>query len=232
MSTEPTNPPEALGASRPLPEPPLTREPTVWNEATVGWTAAVRQGALRGQPPSVSGYELLDVLGRGAMGVVYRARHLRLNRIVALKMILGGGLAGDAELARFRVEAETVARLQHPNIVQVFDVGEHDGQPYFSLEYCAGGSLDRVVGVDPVARTQAARLIETLARAVHAAHGKGIVHRDLKPANILIGDDGTPKISDFGLAKRLDAAEQTLTGVVMGTPGYMAPNKSPARIAN
>src|SRR5665213_3615278 len=175
----------------------------------------------------IGDYELLDELGRGGMGVVYKARQSKLNRLVALKMILAGEYAGEKELARFRTEAEAVARLQHPNIVQIFEVGEHDGHPYFSLEFVDGGSLAQKLDGTPLPPQQAARLVETLARAMHAAHQAGVVHRDLKPANVLLTADGTPKITDFGLAKKLDAdAGQTQSGAIMGTPSYMAPEQA------
>jgi outer membrane protein assembly factor BamB/predicted Ser/Thr protein kinase len=180
-----------------------------------------------GERPVVAGYEVLDELGRGGMGVVYKARQLGLNRLVALKMILAGSHAGPVELARFRAEAEAVARLQHPNIVQVYDVGEQDGRPFFSLEFVEGGSLASRLDGTPLPGRQAAQLVETLARAVHAAHQRGIVHRDLKPGNILLTADGTPKIADFGLAKQLDREKgQTATGAVLGTPSYMAPEQA------
>jgi WD40 repeat protein len=177
--------------------------------------------------PEVPGYEVLEELGRGGMGVVYRARQVGLNRVVALKVILAGPHAGEAELARFRAEAEAVARLSHPNVVQIHEVGEHGGLPFFSLEYVAGGSLaDRLDGTPWPAR-RAAALVETLARAVQAAHARGVVHRDLKPANVLLAADGTPKVTDFGLAKRLDVAKgQTQSGAVVGTPSYMAPEQA------
>jgi serine/threonine protein kinase len=175
---------------------------------------------------AVPGYEFLCELGRGGMGVVYKARHIGLNRVVALKMILAGGHAGPDELARFRGEAEAVARLKHPNVVPVYDVGESGGLPYFSLEYVEGGSLDKKLAGTPLPPKEAAALVEALARAVAAAHEKGIVHRDLKPANVLLAEDGTPKITDFGLAKKLDAPGQTATGAVLGTPSYMAPEQA------
>ena len=166
------------------------------------------------------------------MGVVYKARHLKLGRVVALKMILAGGHAGAADLARFKTEAEAVARLQHPNIVQIFEVGEHGGLPFLSLEFCGGGSLDKKLAGTPLPPKEAAALVETLARAVQAAHDKGVVHRDLKPANVLLTEDSTPKITDFGLAKKLDAdAGQTRTGAVMGTPSYMAPEQAGGKTA-
>jgi WD40 repeat protein len=177
-----------------------------------------------GAPPD--GYEILGELGRGGMGVVYKARHLQLDRVVALKRILAGGYASAAELDRFKDEARAIARLQHPNIVQIHDVGEQGGLPYFSLEYCPGGSLDKRLAGTPLPPHEAAALLETLARAMHAAHQMGVVHRDLKPANVLIAADGTAKVTDFGLAKRLDAACRTATGAVMGTPSYMAPEQA------
>jgi tetratricopeptide (TPR) repeat protein/predicted Ser/Thr protein kinase len=182
-------------------------------------------------PPRVAGYELLGVLGRGGMGVVYRARQGGLKRLVALKMILTGDHASPEHLARFQAEAEAVARLQHPNIVQVYEVGEQDGRPFFSLEFCAGGSLDKKLRGQPQPPRQAADLAETLARAMEAAHQAGIIHRDLKPANVLLLPDGTPKITDFGLAKKLEAeAGQTHSGAVMGTPSYMAPEQAAGKI--
>jgi hypothetical protein len=174
----------------------------------------------------VPGYEILRVLGRGGMGVVYQARQTGLNRIVALKMILGGNHVGAEGLARFRTEGEAIARLQHPNIVQIHEVGQHEQLPFFSLEYCSGGSLKRRIEVKSLSVREAAAIVESLARAVQAAHDKGIVHRDLKPANVLLDADGTPKITDFGLAKKLDEAGQTASGAVMGTPSYMAPEQA------
>jgi tetratricopeptide (TPR) repeat protein len=175
---------------------------------------------------SVPGYEILGELGRGGMGVVYKARQLGLGRMVALKMILSGGQASSADLDRFRTEAEAIARLQHPNIVQVHEVGEHEGKPYFSLEFCTGGSLDRKLDGTPLKPPDAARLVETLARAMQAAHEKNVIHRDLKPANVLLTEDGTPKITDFGLAKKLDDVGQTASGVMLGTPSYVAPEQA------
>ena len=176
--------------------------------------------------PSIPGHEILSELGRGGMGVVYLARHIQLRRLVALKTILAGKQASDAQLARFCAEAEAVARLQHPNIVQIHEIGEHKGIPFFSLEFCPGGSLDKKVNGHPLPPREAAWLVENLANAVHAAHEHNIVHRDLKTANILLAEDGTPKITDFGLAKQLDHAGQTRTGIVMGTPSYMAPEQA------
>jgi hypothetical protein len=174
----------------------------------------------------IAGYEVLGELGRGGMGVVYKARQVPLDRVVALKMILAGGHAGPEERARFRREAEAVARLQHPNIVQVFEVGEHDGLPFFSIEFCPGGSLDRKLAGTPLPPREAAALVEKLATAMDAAHRKGVLHRDLKPANVLLAEGGTPKVTDFGLAKKLGEAGQTASGAVVGTPSYMAPEQA------
>jgi putative methionine-R-sulfoxide reductase with GAF domain len=181
--------------------------------------------------PPLPGYELLEVLGRGGMGVVYKARHLDLNRIVAVKMVLAGGHAGPNDLARFRNEAEAVARLQHPNIVQVYDVGDYRGQPYMALEF-VDGNLYRKLAFTPQPARQAAQWVESLARAVHHAHQRGIVHRDLKLANILLSNDGSLKISDFGIAKMVQehGPGQTQTGAVLGTPNYMAPEQAEGKI--
>jgi serine/threonine-protein kinase len=176
--------------------------------------------------PQIPGHEVETVLGRGGMGIVFRARHVRLNRPVAIKMLLAGAYAQPTERERFRREAEAVASLRHPNVVQVYDVGEVDGHPYFTMEYVDGGSLaQKLTGTPPPARA-AAELLTTLAAAVHAAHVAGIVHRDLKPGNVLLAADGTPKVGDFGLARRLDGdSDLTRTGVAVGTPSYMAPEQ-------
>lgn len=201
---------------------------------------------------AVPGYDILEELGRGGMGVVYKARHRKLNRLVALKMILAGAHAGASGLARFRAEAAAVAQLQHSNIVQVYEINEHEGRPYFSLELIEGGSLDQCLRENPPTPRAAARLIETLAIAMGFAHQRGIVHRDLKPANILLasisglssvsrrdqlsGDSlpadhwsrsTIPKITDFGLAKRVDdESGMTHTGTIVGTPSYMSPEQA------
>jgi hypothetical protein len=176
---------------------------------------------------AVPGYEIEVVLGRGGMGVVYKARHLALKRTVALKMVLAGGHAGPRELARFRIEAEAVARLQHPNIVQIHEVGEGGGHAYLALEFVEGGNLAGKIDRKPMPARDAARLVEALARAMQLAHSRNVVHRDLKPANILLTSDGTPKITDFGLARQLDSdSGETQAGAVMGTPSYMAPEQA------
>jgi WD40 repeat protein len=179
---------------------------------------------------AVPGYEIEAVLGRGGMGVVYKARHLALKRTVALKMVLAGGHAGPQERARFRLEAEAVARLQHPNIVTVYEVGEAGGHPYCALEFVEGGSLAAKLDGKPLPAREAAKLVEALARAVQLAHSRNVVHRDLKPANVLLAADGTPKITDFGLARQLDSdSAATQAGAVMGTPSYMAPEQASGR---
>jgi tRNA A-37 threonylcarbamoyl transferase component Bud32 len=176
-------------------------------------------------PRRVAGYEVLEEVGRGGMSVVYRARQAHPARLVALKVLLVGGHADAERRARFLAEADAIARLQHPHIVQIHEVGEHDGLPFLALEYVAGGSLAQQLGGGPLLPRAAAALLELLARAVDFAHEHGVVHRDLKPANVLFAPDGTPKITDFGLAKH-QRPDLTATGVVLGTPGYMAPEQA------
>jgi tetratricopeptide (TPR) repeat protein/tRNA A-37 threonylcarbamoyl transferase component Bud32 len=177
--------------------------------------------------PQVEGFSIQSELGRGGMGVVYKARQTKLNRTVALKMVLAGAHAGAEQLARFHAEAEAVAHLQHPHIVQIYEVGEHGGLPFFSLEFVDGGCLADRIGGKPQPVDETAHQVELLARAMAYAHEQGIVHRDLKPANVLLTKDGQPKITDFGLAKRLESdSSQTKSGTLMGTPSYMAPEQA------
>jgi serine/threonine-protein kinase len=195
-----------------------------------GQDAAAKTSGVAEQA-TIPGYEILGVLGRGGMGVVYHARQTKLKRLVALKMILAGAHAGPQELERFRLEAEAIARLQHPNVVQIYEVGEHEGKPYFSLEFVDGGSLQNRLTGTPLPARESARLVETLARAMQAAHELGVIHRDLKPANVLLTKGGVPKITDFGLAKQLGQdSGQSHTGQIMGTPSYMAPEQAAGNV--
>jgi tetratricopeptide (TPR) repeat protein/tRNA A-37 threonylcarbamoyl transferase component Bud32 len=173
------------------------------------------------------GHETLGMIGQGGMGVVYKARDKKLGRVVAIKTMAEVFGSGEARSSRFLAEAEAVARLKHPNVVSIYAIGEFQGRPYFSLEFAEGGSLSQRLARGPMSATAAARLIELLAHAVHAAHQAGIVHRDLKPSNVLLTADGVPKISDFGLAKLLDSdSVRTLSGEALGTPSYMAPEQA------
>ena len=182
-------------------------------------------------------YELLTEIGRGGMGVVYRARQVSLGRIVALKVLLRGEHASSGDIARFLHEAAAAAALDHPHITPVYEVGEQEGQPYFSMKYVEGTTLSRRLLDGPIGPREAAALLAPVCRAVAAAHAGGILHRDLKPSNILIDRDGQPLITDFGLAKRTAAAGDsdgdllslTQTGAILGTPSYMAPEQAAGR---
>jgi hypothetical protein len=208
------DPNQTVDQPLPLSELPLTQQAPKQPASDGGTVTA---------PP---GYEVLDKLGQGGMGIVYKARQINADRLVALKMILAGGHADADQLTRFRTEAEAIARLQHPHVVQVFEVGTHNGLPFFSLEFCAGGSLDKKLAGTPLPPRETATLVAKLAQGVQAAHEAKVLHRDLKPGNVLLAADGTPKVTDFGLAKKLDAQGVTITGVIMGTPSYMAPEQA------
>jgi WD40 repeat protein len=223
------------------------------HQLSTQWPAQLADARTNGHahvttPPNIPGYEIVGMLGRGGMGVVYKARHVQLQRLVALKMIGVGANAGLEQHKRFLSEARAVARLQHPNIVQIYDIGEHEGLPYFSLELLDRGSLARLIAGTPQAPRRAAEMVEILARAMNYSHQCGVVHRDLKPANILLADCGARmadsacqstisdppsallKITDFGLAKQLDDVGQTHTGAILGTPSYMAPEQARGKL--
>jgi serine/threonine-protein kinase len=227
----------AEGLARPAPE----------SQATLPKTPAPSPFPANSPLPRTFGdYDLLEQLGVGGMGVVYKARQRSLDRLVAIKMVRQGELASAVDLARFRAEAEAAARLDHPNIVPVFEVGDCDGQAYFSMKYVEGTTLARLVANGPLPGREAAQVVATIARAVHHAHQHGILHRDLKPANILVARDSwlvdreessiratsheprtTIMVTDFGLAKRVvGGASLTQTGAIVGTPSYMAPEQA------
>ncbi len=220
------------------------------NEGSDSGNAVKDQVGRAGETPEVPGYEILEELGRGGMAIVYRARQIHANRFVALKMILDGGRARNEDLKRFRTEAEALASLQHPGIVQIFEVGEHKGKPFFSLELCSAGNLNRYLNGTPLPPRQSAKLVLSLAKAVHAAHEANVLHRDLKPGNVLLTphssakanlasqsnpensrpslDSLIPKVTDFGLAKKLDDEGHTHTGMILGTASYMSPEQAKA----
>jgi serine/threonine-protein kinase len=178
-------------------------------------------------PATFGDYELVEELGRGGMGIVYRAVQKSLGRTVAIKMLLRRDLAGPADLARFRSEAEAAAQLDHAGIVSIFEVGEHDGHPFYSMQFIEGTTLAKRLAEGPLPPREAAELLAKVAEAVQAAHARGVLHRDLKPSNILIDAAGEPRVSDFGLAKRLEAGESvTHTGAILGTPCYMSPEQA------
>ncbi|MCS6978294.1 MAG: protein kinase [Gemmatales bacterium] len=236
---EPNNHP----ASEALPQP-TDPASNVAAGATVAWIPATAHGGSSDTQeafvrptsdpyPKLPGYEILGKLGTGGWGVVYKARQIALKRVVAIKMVNPAAKVSPsdtddepAHLQRFRRDAQAIARFQHPNIVQVFEIEEHEGRPFFALEYVDGGSLDNLINGTPQDPVESARWVETLARAVHYAHERQVIHRDLKPANILLTKDRVPKVSDFGMAKQLDEASSLTHNAIVGTPSYMAPEQA------
>jgi len=225
-----------VGDSTPRPAEGQTLPHTDNGNATVTQSPAEAVAAARmskaaaNRPiPLIPGYEVVGELGRGGMGVVYRAHHVKLNRPTAIKMLLGGRYIDAVAQARFLIEAEAIAQVQHPHVIQVFDFGQHDGQPYFALELLGGGTLGgKLRAAGQFTPRDAAQMVAKLADAIAAAHSKGIVHRDLKPANVLLDEKGEPKVTDFGLAK-VGSSDMTATGAVMGTPSYMSPEQAAGR---
>jgi len=214
--------------SRPDDEPtdPPSRDTGVTHGSDVTPAATPDPAATTPTPP---GYDVERELGRGGMGVVYLARHRGLGRVCALKMMLAGALADAEDRQRFRTEAQTVAQLRHPNVVQIFEVGTHLGQPFMALEYLPGGSLDAKLAAGPLPPRDAAAMVRALAEAMRAVHAANVLHRDLKPANVLLTEAGEPKVTDFGLARRLDDTGLTATGKVVGTLKYMSPEQAHGR---
>jgi eukaryotic-like serine/threonine-protein kinase len=249
---------QARGGKNPDFEALARRHPDLVDEVRMLWATAMvaedfasvsqaldsveRAASAPNRPPvfeprqRVGDYEILEEIGRGGMGVVFRARQISLGRIVALKMILRGELASAADLTRFRGEAESAARLHHPHVTAVYEIGDHEGQPFFSMQFVEGTTLARRIAEGPLPAREAARLLLPVCRAIAEAHRQGLLHRDLKPSNILIDRTGHPFVSDFGLAKRVtadkgDKDEQahsllTHSGAIVGTPGYMAPEQA------
>ena len=201
---------------------PFSQRPPQPRESLSGFVPGVSP-----VPATLGDYHLLEEIGRGGMGVVYKAVQRSLGRTVAIKMLLRRDLASAADIQRFRSEAEAAAQLEHPGIVSIYEVGEWDGLPFYSMQFVEGTTLSRQLAAGPLSARESARLLAGVAEAVQAAHDRGVLHRDLKPSNILIDRDGRPHVSDFGLAKRIEAdMSVTHTGAIVGTPCYMAPEQA------
>ncbi len=212
------------------------RDPTIDLTPVAHDMPTTAPGQAAQADPDVSGpvrvryfgdYEITRELARGGMGVVFLARQISLNRPVALKMILAGQLADDTDVKRFHTEAEAAANLDHPGIVPIFEVGQHEGQHYFSMGFVEGQSLSQRMALGPLPSAEAAELIRRVADAIEYAHQRGVIHRDLKPANILLDRNGNPRVTDFGLAKKVQGdSGLTGSGQIMGTPSYMPPEQA------
>ena len=203
-------------------------QPARESSSTVHASASTTAGQQL--PRAFGDYELLEEVARGGMGIVYRARHLSLDRIVAVKMLLFGPLSSPEFVKRFRAEASAAASLQHPNIVAIHEVGVHQGEQYFAMDYVEGQSLAKLLANGPLPARSAASYLKTIAEAIHYAHERGILHRDLKPSNVLIDASNQPRVTDFGLARRLEGdSELTVTGQVLGSPNYMPPEQAMGR---
>jgi serine/threonine protein kinase len=219
------------------PQPGPTETPSAGRDSDAHSEPLIPPPSNRTMPAAeVPGYEILGELGRGGMGVVFKARDRKLNRVVALKMVLAGAFAAPEDRLRFLAEAQHAAGLRHAHIVGVLEVAQVNGLPFFTLEFVPGGSLASRLRGQPLAPAEAAALVEKVARAVQHAHEQGVIHRDLKPANVLLEENAetpvgacTPKVTDFGLARRLDVEGLTQTGAVVGTPSYMAPEQAAGR---
>ncbi|HEV2946103.1 MAG TPA: serine/threonine-protein kinase, partial [Gemmataceae bacterium] len=220
---------EPIGGLSGLPGEPLS---DVESEATVSFVGEKKEASRQPAPKrSFGDYELLRQIAHGGMGVVYKARQIKLQRIVALKMIRSGHWATPEEVQRFHEEAVAASQLDHPGIVPIYDVGERDGRHYYSMGFVEGGSLVTLVKDGPLSSRHAAELTQHIAQAVAFAHQHGIIHRDLKPSNVLLDKDGRPKVTDFGLAKRVEGTSHlTLTGQVLGTPNFMPPEQAAGKI--
>ncbi|MFI5455622.1 MAG: protein kinase [Isosphaerales bacterium] len=228
-----TRPPPAIDECATVPpgDATLARSASPHDLPTAAGLGSAGSADLKATEPAriryFGDYELLHEIARGGMGVVYRARQMSLNRPVALKMILAGQLAGDTEVRRFYTEAEAAANLDHPGIVPIYEVGQHEGQHFFSMGFVEGQSLSQRLADGPLPAREAAELIRRVSEAIEYAHRQGVIHRDLKPANILLDRNGNPRVTDFGLAKKVQGdSGLTGSGQIMGTPSYMPPEQA------